>query len=98
MPHASAKVNGKTVAESDTWETVEGNIYFPPSAVEQSILTKSPTTTYCGWKGTASYYNINVDGNEMKDAAWYYPEPMEKAKNIRDYVAFYKSKVQVTSD
>ncbi|KAJ9638951.1 hypothetical protein H2199_006812 [Coniosporium tulheliwenetii] len=88
MPTATAKVNGVTVAETDSWETVEGNIYFPPSSVEKSYLTPSNTHTHCGWKGTASYYNINVDGKEIRDAAWFYSEPMEKAKHIENYVAF----------
>ncbi|MCJ1467031.1 hypothetical protein MMC07_005653 [Pseudocyphellaria aurata] len=98
MPHATAIYNGKVIAETDTWENVEGNVYFPPDSVDQSVLTKTNTHTHCPWKGDASYYTIAVDGQEIKDSAWYYPEPFEKAKHIKDYVAFYKTKVEVKSD
>ncbi|MCJ1481166.1 hypothetical protein MMC06_001322 [Schaereria dolodes] len=98
MSRATATVNGTRIADTDEWETVEGNIYFPPSSVNKSLLSESSTTTVCPWKGTASYYDINVDGKELKDAAWYYPQPKdEKAKKIRDFVAFYKSKVEIQS-
>jgi uncharacterized protein (DUF427 family) len=56
---------------------------------------KSETTTTCPWKGTASYFNIAVNGEENKDAAWYYPAPMEAASEIKDYVAFWHG-VEVT--
>ncbi|MCJ1459009.1 hypothetical protein MMC28_009386 [Mycoblastus sanguinarius] len=99
MPHATASFNGKVIAEADKWEFVEGNIYFPPNSVDQSVFTPATLTTECPWKGTASYYNINVDGKEAKDAAWYYAEPKtEKANNIKDHIAFYKTKVDVKSE
>ncbi|MCJ1278004.1 hypothetical protein MMC21_005818 [Puttea exsequens] len=99
MPHATATFNGKVIAETDKWEFVEGNIYFPLDSVDKSVLSQATLTTYCPWKGTASYYNITVDGNKAKDAAWYYPQPKtEKAAPIKDYVAFYKSKVDIKSD
>lgn len=88
MPRALWK--GKVIAESDTYETVEGNIYFPPGSVREEHLKPSPTHTVCGWKGTASYYNVVVDGEENRDAAWYYPEPKEAAANIKDHVAFWR--------
>jgi uncharacterized protein (DUF427 family) len=81
--------NGKVIAESDTYEVVEGNVYFPPGAVRPEYLKDSPTHTVCGWKGTASYYTVAVDGNENRDAAWYYPDPKPAAANIRDHVAFW---------
>ncbi|KAI9805525.1 MAG: hypothetical protein M1825_000776 [Sarcosagium campestre] len=90
MPHAKAQIDGKTVAEADSFEIVEGNVYFPPSSVDQNLLTKSSTTTYCGWKGSASYYSIEADGKTLKDVAWYYAEPLEKATHIKDFVAFGK--------
>jgi uncharacterized protein (DUF427 family) len=91
MP-AYAKVNGTTIAEADSYEVVEGNIYFPPDSLKKELF-KGPTglTTTCPWKGVASYYTIEVDGAVLKDAAWFYPEPKEKAKNIKDYVAFCTS-------
>lgn len=99
MPHATATFNGKVIAEADKWEYVEGNIYFPPSSVDQSVFSKAPLTTNCPWKGTASYYNITVDGKEAKDAAWYYPEPItDKAAPIKDHIAFYKTKVEIKSE
>ena len=88
MPRALWK--GKVIAESDTYETVEGNIYFPPGSVREEHLKPSPTHTVCGWKGTASYYNVVVDGDENRDAAWYYPDPKPAAANIKDHVAFWR--------
>jgi uncharacterized protein (DUF427 family) len=55
------------------------------------MLSDSTLTTYCPWKGTASYYSVNVNGNTLKDAAWYYPEPKDAAKNIKDHLAFCES-------
>lgn len=81
--------NGQILAESDKCEVVEGNQYFPPDAVRREFFTGSDTHTTCPWKGLASYYNVVVDGNVNKDAAWYYPAPKEAAKNIQNYVAFW---------
>jgi uncharacterized protein (DUF427 family) len=65
---------------------------FPPDTIlDKSILFDSTLTTKCSWKGTASYYNVTVNGNVLKDAAWYYPEPKDAAKNIKDHIAFCKS-------
>ncbi|KAI1394089.1 DUF427-domain-containing protein [Hypoxylon trugodes] len=94
--HVEAIIDGTVVAASDTYELVEGNVYFPPSSVKSEFLTKTDLSTYCGWKGDASYYTIKVGDKEFANAAWYYPEPFEKAKHIKDYVAFYKTKVNVT--
>ncbi|TBU31857.1 hypothetical protein BD309DRAFT_958310 [Dichomitus squalens] len=89
-----ASLNGVVLAESDNTVVVEGNHYFPPDAVNTSVLTQSSTHTTCPWKGVASYYNATIGGKtEVNDVAWYYPEPKEKAQNIKDYVAFYKNKV-----
>lgn len=82
--------NNKLIAESDEPITIEGNFYFPPTSVNKNYLKNSETHTVCPWKGTASYYDIEVDGKINKDAAWYYPIPKEKASNIKDYVAFWK--------
>jgi uncharacterized protein (DUF427 family) len=82
--------NGKVIAETDRYETVEGNIYFPPQSVKREHFKPSSTTTICPWKGTAHYYNVVVDGQENRDAAWYYPEPKPAAANIRDHVAFWR--------
>lgn len=91
MP-ATARIANTVIAEADDYETVEGNIYFPPSSIkDKSMLEASSLTTVCPWKGTASYYTLKVDGQSYKDAAWYYPQPKEKAQNIKDYVAFCES-------
>jgi uncharacterized protein (DUF427 family) len=87
--------NGVVLAESDQCEQVEGNFYFPPDAIAQGYFTDSNTHTSCPWKGQASYYNVVVNGQEIKDAAWYYPQTKERAKNIEGYVAFYKNKVAI---
>ena len=82
--------NGKVVAESDRCEVVEGNQYFPPAAVRSELLRASATHTTCGWKGVASYYDVVVDGQVNRDAAWYYPDPKPAAQNIAGYVAFWR--------
>jgi len=69
---------------------VEGNIYFPPDTIKRAYFKPSDTHTICPWKGTASYYDLVVNGEVNKDAAWYYPEPKEAAKNIAGYIAFWK--------
>lgn len=82
--------NGKVIAESDRYELVEGNVYFPPDTIKSEYFRPSDTHTVCGWKGTASYYTISVDGQENQDAAWYYPDPKPAAANIKDHVAFWR--------
>jgi len=83
------------IAESNDTIVVENNHYFPPSAVNKQYFSPSGTHTVCPWKGTASYYNIEVNGELNKDAAWYYPNSKDAAKQIKDYVAFWHG-VQVT--
>lgn len=84
------------LAESDQCEVVEGNQYFPPNAIDRQYFKESSTHTTCPWKGIASYYTIEVDGKVNPDAAWYYPEPKDAAKNIAGYIAFWKGvKVEV---
>ena len=87
---ARAIWNGAVLAESDGCVIVEGNHYFPPSAVHMANLKPSETHTVCGWKGTASYHNVVVDGQVNEDAAWYYPTPKPAAANIANYIAFWK--------
>ncbi|MED5619661.1 DUF427 domain-containing protein [Ideonella sp. BN130291] len=86
--------NGEVIAESDDTVVVEGNHYFPESAVNRNYLMPSNTRTTCSWKGTAHYYNLLVDGDANPDAVWYYPEPKEAAAEIKGRVAFWKG-VQV---
>jgi uncharacterized protein (DUF427 family) len=81
---------GVTLAESDNTVVVEGNHYFPEDSINKEYFGASDKRTSCPWKGEASYYDINVDGQVNKDAAWYYPEPKEAAQNITDRVAFWK--------
>ena len=87
---ATATWNGAVIAESDQTEVVEGNHYFPPESVKQELLKPSETTSVCGWKGSANYYSIEVDGQVNQDAAWYYAAPKPEAKNIAGYIAFWK--------
>ena len=82
--------NGRTIAESDDTVVVEGNHYFPADAVNKEYFSPSSTHTICPWKGTASYYNLDVDGKENPNAAWVYPEPKDAAKEIKGRVAFWK--------
>lgn len=84
--------NGRVIAESDDTIVVEGNHYFPSAAIKSAYFVDSATTTVCGWKGTASYYSLSVDGASNQDAAWYYAEPKAAAAaaEIEGRVAFWK--------
>lgn len=84
---------GATLAESSDTVVVEGNHYFPIDSIKREYFSDSETHTTCPWKGVASYYNITVEGETNKDAAWYYPEPKEAAAKIKDRVAFWKGVV-----
>ena len=92
---ATARWNGRLLVDSDDVVVVEGNVYFPKESVDPTLLQDSQTHTVCGWKGTASYYDLVVDGKTNPDAVWYYPEPKEAAAQIRGRVAFWKG-VEVT--
>lgn len=91
-PTAVAKVNGVVIAESDLFETVEHNIYFPVASINHEYLKPSQTRTRCPLKGEASYYDIEVDGVIIPDGAWYYPNPKNAFFKHRNSVAFYKNK------
>ena len=82
--------NNQTIAESDDTIVVENNHYFPIESVNSEFLKESDTHSVCPWKGTASYYSLEVEGKINKDAAWYYPHAKDAAKNIEGYVAFWK--------
>jgi uncharacterized protein (DUF427 family) len=81
---------GTVLAESDDTIVVEGNHYFPPDSINREHFRESATHTTCGWKGLASYYDVVVDDDVNRDAAWYYPEPLEAAAEIKNFVAFWK--------
>jgi uncharacterized protein (DUF427 family) len=87
---ARAVWNGAVLAESDRTRIVEGNHYFPPEAVRRDHLRESATHTSCNWKGVASYYDVVVDGEVNRDAAWYYPDPKDAAREIAGWVAFWR--------
>ncbi len=82
--------NGHVVAESDDVVKVEGNAYFPIDSLDKSVLRDSTTHSNCPWKGTASYYTLEVGGQQNKDAAWFYPEPKQAAAEVKNRVAFWK--------
>ena len=90
MPKATW--NGAVLAEAETDEVelVEGNVYFPPAAVNRKFLKESQTHTVCPWKGTCSYYDVVVEGQVNKDAAWYYPVTKPAAEHIAGHIAFWK--------
>lgn len=92
---AKAVWNDAVLAESDACEIVEGNHYFPPDSVAREYLRPSETHTTCPWKGVANYHDVVVKGEVNRDAAWFYPETSDAAKNIRGYVAFWRG-VKVT--
>ena len=87
--------NGVVLAESNETVVVEGNHYFPPDALNRDYFVESDHHTRCPWKGLASYYTLEVEGESNPNAAWYYPDPSDAARQIKDHVAFWKG-VQVT--
>ena len=86
--------NGQVLAEADAHEVVEGVAYFPADSLKSDYFRPSGTTSHCPWKGNASYYDVVVDGETNRDAAWYYPDPKPEAAKIKGMVAFWKG-VQV---
>jgi len=80
---------GTVIAESDRCQVIEGNQYFPPDAVKRAHLRPSETHTVCGWKGTASYYDVVLGDQVNRDAAWFYPTPKDAAASIAGWVAFW---------
>lgn len=91
-----AVFNNQVIAESDQTEVVEGNHYFPPNAIDKKYFRESSLHTTCPWKGKASYFTLEAEGEKAENAAWYYPEPKEAASQIAGYVAFYPSKVKIS--
>ncbi|MBF8305022.1 MAG: hypothetical protein HW398_210 [Acidobacteria bacterium] len=85
-----ARWHNKVLADSDNTISLEGNHYFPPESIDREYFLESDAHTTCPWKGLASYYDLSVDGEVNKGAAWYYAEPEEAAKQIKGYVAFWK--------
>ena len=82
--------NETVIAESDDTVVVDGNHYFPRGALRSQYFSDSQATSVCPWKGTASYLNVNVEGETNRDAAWYYPEPKTAAESIRGRIAFWR--------
>ncbi|WP_460217762.1 DUF427 domain-containing protein [Psychroserpens sp. MEBiC05023] len=82
--------NNQVIAESDNTVVIENNHYFPHESIKKEFFKPSETHTTCAWKGEASYYTLEVDGKENKDAAWFYPEVSPLAKSIEGYVAFWR--------
>ena len=82
--------NGEVLASSDECIVVEGNQYFPPESINKEYFEESENQSTCPWKGEASYYNLEVNGEQNPAAAWYYPDPSEAAGSIKNYVAFWK--------
>jgi len=88
--------NGTVLAESDETVVVEGNHYFPPESINNEYFQSSSSKTTCPWKGLASYYNVVVNGDMNRNAAWFYTSPSSAAKNITGYIAFWHG-VRVTA-
>ena len=85
---AVATVGDREIARTDSYKKVEGNVYFPPDSIDRSVILDSDKTYVCPWKGLALYYDLDVDGRRLKNAAWYYPDPKDAAASISDHVAF----------
>lgn len=92
---ACATLNGVVLAETDSPVLLEGNVYFPPEAIHPEYLTRTRTWSICPWKGLARYYTVRAGGQEIRNAAWYYPHPSPLARKIKGHVAFWNG-VQVS--
>jgi uncharacterized protein (DUF427 family) len=90
--------NGEVIAESDETLVLEGNHYFPPDAIKKEYFEPNDQKSHCFWKGTASYYDIKVHGQQNPAAGWYYPNPSQAAAEIKDHVAFWKGVKIVNSN
>ncbi|MFC2078507.1 DUF427 domain-containing protein [Candidatus Bipolaricaulota bacterium] len=90
-----ASMNGKIIADSNETIVIENNHYFPPNSIKREYLRESTHQSTCPWKGEAHYYDVVVEGKKSRNAAWYYPQPKEAAKEITGYVAFWK-RVELT--
>ena len=88
MINAKAIWKDTLIAESNNFEKVEGNVYFPNESVKKEYLESSNTEYTCPWKGKAKYYHIVINGQKLDDGAWTYPEPNPAAKTIKGYIAF----------
>ncbi len=97
MPKATWSGARIADAPAEDVRIVEGNVYFPPESVDHTYLRESKTNTVCAWKGTASYYDVVVEGETNRDAAWYYPSTKPAANEIAGYVAFWKG-VEIEED
>ena len=86
----------KIIAKSNKTIVVEGNHYFPPESLKKEYFLETKFHSTCPWKGFANYYSINVDGSQVDNAAWFYKEPKDAAKEIKDHVAFYGHLVEIT--
>lgn len=82
--------NNQIIAESNETIIIENNQYFPSDTIKSEFFVESDTQTTCPWKGVASYKSLIVNGETNKDAAWYYPQPKDAAKEIAGYFAFWK--------
>ncbi|MFT6142204.1 MAG: hypothetical protein ACJAZO_004265 [Myxococcota bacterium] len=87
---AQATFNGTVIANSDATVVVDGNHYFPADSLDMQYFTSTDHTTVCGWKGTANYYTVSVDGKTAENAGWYYKVPKSKAAEIAGHVAFWR--------
>lgn len=87
---AIARWNGTIIARTESYELVEGNVYFPRDSLDMAYFRPSEHTSVCPWKGTASYFDVVVGGEVNANAAWTYPTPKDAAKNITEHVAFWK--------
>ena len=92
-----ALLNGKVIAKSNDTIVVEGNHYFPPESLQKEYFKDSETQYTCPWKGEARYYHLLVDGKELEDGAWEYPNPKEAAQKIAGHIAF-DPEVKITEE
>lgn len=91
-------VAGKVVADSERALTVQESTYpavqyIPIEDVDRSLLERTETTTYCPYKGDASYYSIPVGGERSVDAIWVYEQPHDAVAGLKNHVAFYPDRI-----
>ncbi len=96
--HIVVRFNGETIADSRrtkrVLETSHPPVYYiPPEDVRMEFLYKTPRSTFCEWKGQASYYTLTVGDRTETNVAWFYPNPTPRFAGIKDYIAFYPGRM-----
>ena len=96
--HLKIIFSGETIVETTgafrVLETSHPPVYyFSPEDVRMEFLTENSDSSFCEWKGRAGYYDLQIGNKRVEKAAWFYPNPTNSFAKIKNYIAFYPSKM-----